>query len=329
VLVEVLSDEGLVGVGLGGGGWPGAFAVEHYVRPLLVGKDPLDIGRLWEEMYRATYRHGQAGILLMAISGIDLALWDLKGLVLGQPVWQLIGGKARERVPVYATVRDAAWAQSRGFCGVKLGGPYGLPDGREGMYKNEAYVAAVRERVGPDLDIMIDCARTWDVEYTIQMARVLEPYRIRFIEEPIMSHDVDGYRRLRRSIHSTLIACGEHVYTRYAARALLERGAVDVLQPDIRWTGGLSEVIKICDLAAAYGIPVIPHRGGMAWSLHAIMARPECTLAEGLILTREEAAYSVFDGEPVPEAGYLTVADRAGFGLSLRRERIAQYRGDV
>jgi len=329
VLVEIQTDDGVSGVGLGGGGWPGAFAVEHYLKPLLIGEDPLDSERLWETMYRATYRHGQAGILLMAISGIDLALWDLKGQVMGQPVWRLLGGKARERVPVYATVREGAWAQAQGFCGVKLGGPYGPRDGREGMRHNEAYVAALRERVGPDMDIMIDCARGWDVEYTIHMARILEPYRIRFIEEPIPSHDVDGYLRLRRSVHGTLIACGEHVFTRYAARALLERGAVDILQPDIRWTGGLSEMIKICDLAAAHDIPVMPHRGGMAWSLHAIMARPECPLAEGLVLTREEAAYSVFDGEPVPEGGTLAVSDAPGFGLTLLPERLERLRGDI
>jgi L-rhamnonate dehydratase len=329
VLVEIENDDGVVGVGLGGGGWPGVFAVEHYLKPLLIGENPLNIARLWEEMYRATYRYGQAGIMLMAISAVDLALWDLKGKTLDQPVWQLVGGRARERVPVYATVRDEVWAQAQGFCGVKLGGPFGPREGREGMYQNEAYVAAVRERVGPDMDLMIDCARTWDVEYTIQMARVLEPYRIRFIEEPIVSHDVEGYLRLRSSVHGTLIACGEHVYTRYGARELLAKGAVDILQPDIRWTGGLSELLKICDLAAAYGIPVMPHRGGMAWSMHAILARPECTLAEGLVLTRDEASYSVFDGEPVPEEGHLTVSDVPGFGLSLRRERIEQYRGDV
>jgi L-rhamnonate dehydratase len=329
VLVEIETDEGYAGVGLGGGGWPGAFVVEHYLSPLLVGENPLDVERLWERLYRATYRHGQAGIVLMAISAVDLALWDLKGRVLGQPAWQLLGGKARETVPVYATVRDGAWAQAQGFCGIKLGGPYGPGDGREGVYKNEAHVAALRERVGPDFEIMIDCARTWDVEYTIHMARALAPYRVRFIEEPILSHDVEGYLRLRHSVPSTLIACGEHVYTRYGARALLERGAVDILQPDIRWTGGLSEMVKICDLAAAHDIPVMPHRGGMAWSLHLIVARPGCPLAEGLTLTQEEAGYSVFDGEPVPEKGHLSVSDAPGFGLTLVRDRIQAYRGDV
>lgn len=329
VLVEIEADEGVVGVGLGGGGWPGVFAVEHYLAPLLVDENPLDIERLWERMYRATYRHGQAGIMLMAISAVDLALWDLKGRALGQPVWQLLGGKAREQVPVYATVRDAAWAQAHGFCGLKLGGPYGPQDGREGMYKNEAAIAALRDCVGPDFDLMIDCVGSWDVEYTIQMARMLAPYRLRFIEEPLLSHDVEGYARLRRSVASTLIACGEHVYTRYNVRPLLEAGAVDILQPDVRWTGGLSELTKIIDLAAAYNTPVMPHRGGMAWSLHAIVARPQCPLAEGLVLTEEEAAHSLFTGEPVPVDGMLSVSDEPGFGLTVQPDRIERLRGEL
>ena len=265
----------------------------------------------------------------MAISGIDLALWDLKGKVLNQPIWQLLGGKARESIPVYATIRDPVWAKSQGFTGVKLGGPYGPVDGPEGMRKNESAVAEIRSMVGPDFDIMLDCARTWNVEYTIKMARILAPYSIKFIEEPILSHNVEGYYRLRNSIDSTLIACGEHVYTRYGVNALLKRGAVDIIQPDIRWTGGLSETLKICDLAAAHNIPVMPHRGGMAWSLHMIMARPSCILAEGLILTEQESRYSIFDGEPVPVNGVLTVSDAPGFGLSLRRERLPSFSSDI
>jgi L-rhamnonate dehydratase len=327
VMVEIETDEGAVGVGLGGGGWPGAFCVEHYLTPLLIDENPLDIERLWATMYRATYRHGQAGIMLMAISAVDLALWDLKGRALGQPVWQLLGGKAREQVPVYATVRDASWAREQGFSGVKLGGPYGPQDGREGMRRNVAAIATLRERVGPDFDLMIDCVGGWTVEYTIEMARMLAPYRIKFIEEPLLSHDVNGYARLCQAIDSTLIACGEHVYTRYNVRPLLAAGAVDILQPDIRWTGGLSELIKIIDLAAAYDIPVMPHRGGMAWSLHAIVARPECPLAEGLVLTEQEASFSLFSGEPVPVNGMLTVSDELGFGLRLERERLDGLRG--
>jgi len=329
VLVEIETEEGAMGVGLGGGGWPGVFCVEHYLAPLLLDENPLDTERLWETMYRATYRHGQAGIMLMAISAVDLALWDLKGRVLGQPVWQLLGGKAREQVPVYATVRDAAWAQAHGFCGVKLGGPYGPREGREGMRKNVAAIAGLRERVGPDFDLMIDCVGGWTVEYTIEMARMLAPYRIRFIEEPLLSHDVDGYARLRHSIGSTLIACGEHAYTRYNVRPLLQAGAVDILQPDVRWTGGLSEMLKIIDLAAANDIPVMPHRGGMAWSLHAIIARPECPLAEGLVLTEEEASYSLFEGEPVPVDGTLSVSDEPGFGLTPQKERLESLRGEL
>jgi L-rhamnonate dehydratase len=329
VLVEIESDLGITGIGLGGGGKAGVFVVEHYLRPLLIDDNPLDTERLWELMYRESYRYGQAGLMLMAISGIDLALWDLKGKVLNQPVWQLLGGKARATIPVYATIRDPVWAKDQGFTGIKLGGPYGPADGPEGMHKNESAIAEVRNSVGPDFDIMLDCARTWDVGYTINMARILAPYNIKFIEEPILSHDVEGYYRLRYSIDSTLIACGEHVYTRYGANALLKRGAIDIIQPDIRWTGGLSETLKICDLAAAHNIPVMPHRGSMAWSLHMIMARPSCTLAEGLVLTDQEARYSIFDGEPVPINGVLNVSDAPGFGLSLKHERLSSFSSDI
>jgi L-rhamnonate dehydratase len=197
------------------------------------------------------------------------------------------------------------------------------------MRKNEAVIASIRDEVGPDFDIMLDCARTWDVEYTLKMARILAPYHIKFIEEPILSHDVDGYCRLRRSIPSTLIACGEHVFTRYGANMLLKKGAIDILQPDIRWTGGLSETLKILDLASAYNIPVMPHRGGMAWALHMIMARPSCVLAEGLVLTEEEARYSVFDGEPVPRHGTLSISDASGFGLELLHDKIPSFEGKI
>ena len=329
VLVEIVTDEGITGVGLGGGGMAGVISVKHYLSPLLLDENPLDIERLWELMYRASYRYGQAGLMLMAISAIDLALWDLKAKVLDQPIWQLLGGKARETVPVYATIRDPVWVKSQGFSGVKLGGPYGPQDGVEGVRKNESVIASIRERVGDDFDIMLDCARTWDVDYTLKMARILAPYHLKFIEEPILSHDVEGYSRLRRSIHSTLIACGEHVYTRYGVNALLKNEAIDIIQPDIRWTGGLSETLKICDLAASYNIPVMPHRGGMSWSLHMIMARPSCVLAEGLVLTPEEAQFSVFDGEPVPEHGFLTVSDAPGFGLTLVHNRLASFPSDI
>ncbi|MBC7236364.1 MAG: hypothetical protein H5T69_11015, partial [Chloroflexi bacterium] len=149
VLVEIEAEDGLRGFGLGGGGWPGAIVVQEYLAPLLIGQDPCDTEGLWERMYRATARYGQAGIALMAISGVDLALWDIKARVLGQPVYRLLGGGAARPVPVYATSRDPQWAREQGFCGIKLGSPFGPAEGREGMHGNEEAVATIRERVGP------------------------------------------------------------------------------------------------------------------------------------------------------------------------------------
>lgn len=325
VFVEITTDEGLVGLGLGGGGWPGAYVLEHLLKPLLLGQDPAETEHLWERMYRATVHYGQAGIVLMAISGVDLALWDLKGKSAGQPVYQLLGGKVRDRVPVYATVRAPRWAAAQGYWGIKLGSPFGPLDGKEGMARNEARIAQIREAVGPDFHIMIDCARTWDVAYTVAMARILEPYGIAFIEEPVMPQDVEGYAEIRRQVNSTQIAGGEHAYTYHAARRLLQADALDIIQPDIRWTGGLTDVLRICELAGKHGVAVMPHRGGMAWALHAIMARPECTLAEGLALTEAEAAASIFEGEPLPQRGALVASDAPGFGLRLRPDILARY----
>jgi L-rhamnonate dehydratase len=326
LLVEVEADGELVGIGLGGGGWPGGYVVDHYLAPLLLGRDPMEIEELWQAMYHATLRYGQAGIVLMAISGVDLALWDLKGRALDKPVWALFGDRVRESLPVYATNRDPLWAKRIGCFGVKFGAPYGPADGPEGLRKNEAFAAIARERVGPDMALMIDCSSRWDVPYTIEMARILAPYDLYFIEEPVPPYDIEGYATLRRRIGTTRIVGGEHAYTRHAARQLLEREAVDVLQPDIRWTGGLSDVLAICDLAEGCGIPVMPHRGGMAHSLHLMVTRHNCPLAEGMCLSEEEAALSLFEGEPLPVAGELRPSAAPGFGLSVRPEALERLR---
>ncbi|MGM0400843.1 MAG: enolase C-terminal domain-like protein [Chloroflexota bacterium] len=324
VLIEIETDEGLLGLGLGGGGWPGAYAIEHYLKPLLVGQDPTQVQALWERMYRATLRYGQAGIVLMAMSGIDLALWDLRGKQVDKPVYDILGGRRKEPVPVYVTNREPSWAREQGFAGLKFGAPYGPLDGREGIRKNEAFIASARKQVGPDVDLMIDCSCTWDVKYTVEMAHILAPYGLAFIEEPLLPHNIDGYRELRREIDSTRIATGEHFFTHHAFRPLLEAEGADIIQPDIRWTGGLSELLHIHDLATEYDIPIMPHRGGMAWSLHFILSHENCPLAEGLTLTEQEAAQSIFAGEPLPTDGYLTVQDAPGFGLDLVEERLSE-----
>jgi L-rhamnonate dehydratase len=257
---------------------------------------------------------------------VDLALWDLKGKALDKPAWALLGGRVRESLPIYATNRDPLWAQGIGCLGAKFGAPYGPADGRKGQRKNEAFIARVREQVGPDMALMIDCSSRWDVPYTLEMARVLAPYDLYFIEEPVPPYDIEGYATLRRRVETTRIVGGEHAYTRYATRLLLEREAVDILQPDIRWTGGLSDVLAICDLAGGYGIPVMPHRGGMAPSLHLMVTRHNCPLAEGMCLSEAEAALSLFEGEPLPIAGELRPSSAPGFGLSLRPEALERLR---
>ncbi|HUS05975.1 MAG TPA: enolase C-terminal domain-like protein, partial [Bryobacteraceae bacterium] len=158
--------------------------------------------------------------------------------------------------------------------------PHGPADGREGMRKNAALVKRTRDLLGPDGDIMLDCWMAWTERYTVEMAEMLEPYKVYWMEECLQPHDYAGFGRLRQKIKSTRIVTGEHEYGRYGFRYLLEHNAADIWQPDIHWCGGLTEMRRIAALAAAYDIPVIPHGGGAHESVHMIMATPNSPWAE-------------------------------------------------
>jgi len=326
LLVEIVGDDGLVGIGLGGGGRAAQVVVEQYLAPLLNGQKACDIQALWELMFRTTLRYGQAGIVVMAMSGIDLALWDLVGKAQDKSIWQLLGEPVRDTIPVYATVRDPAWVGEEGYWGLKLGGPCGPLDGKQGIEANTKAVARARQALGSEPKLMIDCSSIWTVDYCLEMARLLDPFDIYLIEEPVPPWDIEGYAQLRREIDSVRIAGGEHAYTRYGARQLLCAEALDVIQPDVRWTGGLSEMLIIYEEAHARGIECWPHRGGMAWALPMIMAREGCPVAEGLNLALSEESASLYAGEPLPSGGCLAVGDGPGFGLTLRSDRLGEYR---
>ena len=173
IIVRVKTDDGLEGLGLGGGGNPGCFIVEQHLKRLLVGQDPRDTERLWDQMFRASLPYGRKGLPIMAISGIDNALWDIKGKAAGQPVYKLLGGATKPAIPVYATGNQSAVYASLGFVGNKVAMPYGPWDGVEGMKLNEKHVADAREALGPDMLLMLDCYMAWDVTYTLRMAERL------------------------------------------------------------------------------------------------------------------------------------------------------------
>lgn len=258
----------------------GGTVVEQHLEKLLLGEDPFNVERIWDIMWRSTEFYGRTGVTMNAISGVDLAIWDLIGKALGTPVYKLIGGATKQRIPAYCTANDVEQHVQFGFKRLKVAIPKGPADGREGMKVNESLVKRTRELLGPDGDVMIDCWMSWTERYTIEMAEMLAPYRVYWMEECLPPYDYEGFGRLNAQIKSTRIATGEHIYGRYEFRQLLEHNGAEIWQPDIHWCGGLTEIRKIAALAAAYDTPVIPHVGGTPDCLHFIMATPNAPWAE-------------------------------------------------
>lgn len=319
--VEIGTDKGVTGLGAGGAG--GGALVEGQFARLLMGRDPFDIERNWDILFRSTYYYDRAGIATNAISGVDLALWDLIGKALGMPVYKLLGGETKARIPAYCTGNDMEQHVKFGFKRLKLAAPHGPADGREGMRKNVELVKTAREMLGPDGDIMLDCWMAWLEQYTVEMAEMLAPYRVYWMEEVLPPHDYAGFGRLNAGIKTTKIATGEHEYTRYGFRQLLEHRSAAIWQPDVHWCGGLTELRRIAAMAAAYDIPVIPHGGGELEPSHFVMATTNSPWAELFmpapggppeVYQRFEEDHNITRG---PEGIYKRPSDRPGLGWDV------------
>jgi L-rhamnonate dehydratase len=316
--VEITTDKGIKGYGNGGPGG-GTVVIEHLTK-LLMGEDPFDVEKIWDMCWRSTMNYGRMGITMNAISGVDLAIWDIIGKALNTPVYRLIGGEVKPRVPGYCTGNDIEQHVEAGFTKLKLAIPHGPADGREGMKKNVELVERARKALGPDGEIMLDCWMAWTERYTIEMVQMLEPYRVYWVEEVLQPHDYAGFGRLNEQIKSTRIATGEHEYGRYGFRYLLEKNGAEIWQPDINWCGGLTELRRIGALAAAYDIPVIPHGGGLNGATHWIIANVNAPWAELFmpspggpkeVYQLWEEQYKITRG---PEGIYTRPHDLPGFG---------------
>ncbi len=319
--VEVTTDKGITGYGNGGPGG-GIVVIEHLAK-LLRNEDPFNVERIWDICWRSTMHYGRMGVTMNAISGVDLALWDVIGKALGVPVYRLIGGEVKPRVPAYCTGNDIEQHVEYGFTRLKLAIPHGPADGREGMKKNLELVKRARQALGPDGEIMLDCWMSWTEGYTIEMAEMLAPYRIYWMEEVLQPHDYAGFGRLNSGIKSTRIATGEHEYGRYGFRYLLEHKAAAIWQPDLTWCGGLTELRRIGALAAAYDIPVIPHGGGLNGAIHWIIANVNAPWAELFMPAPggPKEAYRIWEEQyritRGPEGIYTRPHDRPGFGWDI------------
>lgn len=324
LVVEIEADDGTIGFALSTGGDVGAFIVEKHLSRFLEGSRVTDIERMWDQMYRSTVFYGRRGIVLNAISAVDLALYDLLGRIRQEPVFALLGGAVRDEIEFYATGPRPDLAQKFGFIGGKMPLQYSPAEGAEGMRKNLAMIRRMREAVGDDFWLMLDCWMSLDVDYATRIAHGAAPYGLRWIEEALLPDDYWGYAALKRQVPpGVLVATGEHEATRWGFRQLLETG-VDVVQPDVGWCGGITELIKISALADAHGALVIPH-GSSVYSYHFVVTRTGSPFAEFLMMHETaEKIVPMFSpllvGEPVPENGRLAVPERPGFGVELNPE---------
>ncbi len=322
IVVEIEAEDGTVGVATGTGGVPAAWLIENHFSRFLVGQDARKTNLIWDQMYRASLPYGRKGIAVMAISAVDLALWDLLGKIRQEPVYNLIGGLTRDEISFYCTGPQAGAIKDMGFWGAKVPLPYGPSDRSEGLARNVDFLRAHRDVVGPDFPLMVDCYMSLTVPYAIELAEACKDIGIYWWEEVLSPEDVVGYRRIRQAHPTVKWTTGEHEYTRYGFRPLIEERLIDILQPDVMWVGGLTELLKIASHSSTLDIPVIPHGSG-PYSYHFIASQTAEPLCEYVASSADGRSIlpvfgDLFDGEEVPANGKLVLSDAPGFGMTIR-----------
>jgi D-arabinonate dehydratase/D-galactarolactone cycloisomerase len=334
-LVRIRTDNGLEGIGEAYGLHAPeltAIMVAQLFRPVLIGRNPMETGVIWELLYGMQQGNGHTrGYALMAQAGVDMALWDLKGKYLGQPVYQLLGGAYRTAIPVYASpvpfltepAESAAHARAfveEGFSAVKL------KVGR-GVAKDVAHLAAVREALGPAIRVMLDANCGYDVRTALELSKAAAAYDPYWLEEPLPPENIEGLAFIRR--HAGLrIAAGECEHSAFGVRDLLTRQAVDVIQPNIARAGGITEAQRIAALSHLFGIPVAPHGVGsavaIAAALHWMAATPNFLIYEYnrfLNPIREE----ILRQPLCLQGGCLTVPEGPGLGIEVDPAAVERY----
>ncbi len=324
LFVKVYTDEGITGVGECSG-WPRV--IETAVTDLasiLVGEDPMHIEKLWQKMQVAIMGHGMTGVVGGgAMTGIDMALWDIKGKALNTPVWNLLGGKLRDSIRIYAHAKTPDMAlelKAQGITAVKAGG---MADPVEMMEK-------LRAAVGSDMDLMIDChGPPWlTTADAIALGRRLEPLDLLFMEDPIPPEQADGYARIRDAVAIPL-AAGERAATIWGLRPLIEQGLVDVVQPDTGRAGGITQMKKIAAMAEAHGIMFAPHSGSLGPIAEYAALHLMASIPNALMLERIEIDWPGRNDviTPVPKTvdGHIAVPNTPGLGVDIVESEIAKY----
>jgi L-rhamnonate dehydratase len=311
--------------------------INDHLSSLVEGEMCMATERIWDLMQKATSPYGTAGLASFAISAVDNAIWDLKGKLLDKPVYELLGGPQKEKIFCYASNTDIsygtensiAWFLELGFNAVKLFVREGPDAGLAGLNRTEELVAKTRDQVGDDVEIAVDCWMSMNTDYMVRLAEILRPYRIKWLEDYMLPEDMDSYFNLRQRIPYQTLATGEHWYSIHPFALAASHGLVDIFQPDLQWVGGLTAGIKICHLAEAHGLTVIPHASTnypygqhLAYAMSSVMwgERSEGVAPPGVPL--EELV--VLPGTPVIKNGYLTPSNAPGFGFEFDLDWIGQ-----
>jgi len=332
--VHVITDEGITGLGLGGGTHAAREVIERTLKPILVGQNPLHIEKLWDDMFWAIRGVGRKGLAFSALSAVDIALWDLKAKYFDVPLYQLLGPYT-ETVPVYGSggwthfTRDELIAEQmsyveRGMKAVKMkvGKDFGRSE-REDVERLAAVRAAVDDEAGDEVEIFIDANNGYYAKQAVRMARAFAPYRVGWFEEPVLADDIEGLATIARATDIP-IATGEHEYTKYGFRELIARGGADIVQPDVGRVGGVTEWMKVAHLAHAFNLPVAPHAYQLV-HLHLACATPNLKIVEYLGAV-EEADRIMYTAFPEPIDGMWTPdPNKPGLGLELDPATVKQY----
>ena len=343
LVVRVSTDAGITGIGEVDSAPLAAKAViegpfSHNVtsglRELVIGEDPFETEYLWYKMYRKNIYGGRRGVGLHAMSGIDIALWDIKGKALGQPIWKLLGGGFHEKIRPYAsalfgatpdeTRERAQRFRDRGFTAVKFGWePMG-----EDEKTDVALVREARKGLGDDVDLLIDAGLVWDAKTAIQRARAFADYNIFWLEEPLSPDDYDGYRKLSEATHLR-IAAGEEESNRLSFIELMDRGKVDVVQIDMTRVGGFTEAMKVASLAVDRGLPVANHGFttyiNVAAALHFLNSVPNSFICEFVAEEETTLREHITKQRLVAKDGMVEIPSEPGLGLELNEEAIEQF----
>lgn len=344
LIVRITTDNGIVGIGevdsaplaaKGAIEGPYSHTITSGLKHLIIGEDPLETEYLWDKMYRQNIYSGRFGVAMHAMSGIDMALWDIKGKALQQPVWKLLGGGFRKRVRCYAsslfgatpkeTGERAKRFADRGFGAVKFGW---APMGKDAE-TDVALVREARKGLGPKGDLMIDAGLVWDAKIAIQRARAFTEHNIYWLEEPLAPGDYRGYAKLAAAT-DVRIAAGEEESGRDTYLRLMDEGNIDVVQVDLTRCGGFTEGMKIASLAADRGLPVANHGFttyiNVAAALHWLASVPNALIAE-YVVEEETTLRDLLTNERIRavDGDYLEIPQEPGLGVTLNEKTLEKY----